>query len=748
MQDLAQRTGLSRQGLYLIESGKTRPKIDTLLKIIKALRGAYEGLPPPLPYPAVDAAVREFLESGWKPEELLEMERSVGGCPTDPGGGGGKKRATRWWCDACKRNHNGTAPKNCKGAITCRSDATEPTPKPSLPKSEDTCLAAEQCSPSGLNMSNANSNVARVALESLRESSETLRAKLDSSSWNADQVVAATYWLTELGIQWNRVDLPKWSHAYYENNVPGIKNDLRRIIIELIANCPTYKDKTTRGAIVQKLKRERQKHGKALARVKDADARKHDGWLRALRIVAGRLKDYDDKATVSKGAYQDRAPYDDAPKVAAIMRETESLVQTELGYVPTLETVMRKLHEVYGSLDKRERVQRIFDMMLFPRAEYSGQAWILDATGLAYEVIGAIGTKMRTGKLGQWLFLRSDRASGQTHTYWLPGKDETAGWNDALLSFLERAGYAPEFVMCDKTAALWDRLSQMQPGRDLPISAGAAAYLAAGAQPYVRTGQRPTGGSVVERNVRKQKNTMEAQNVGRVIASHHLGLKVGKYRRFGSVQTFQAFVEQAEARANGSVLQRRNNQQTPDELFAEHKESAEWRETRRLASNWQESIRDICQRMHVVRVNRGELEYRQNGKLISAKLRGDLPLTARDSVGLAMPGGMLATDDNPDVMRVLVVDQASGNAQYVLREAEADREDFFGQILRAPLFGEYKAVSQSQEDAKAKAYAEAGRKYRQSVNEVQRTREEQEKAAYEEMDVAPRIGEEDRERIA
>lgn len=531
--------------------------------------------------------------------------------------------------------------------------------------------------------------------------SRTLAAFLLSArpDYEKEQVLNALQ-----GFPCNREAREEWARYYNSVETPGLKTVYKQIIRELILSCPMLTTARNDAAIRQMLSQTWRKllRGRP-ARTRRIDPELHDNRAWVCELLAGWIFAEERREPHAKGAYSKRAWMDDLPKLRAAYDCFRDQIVARLAREPSIHTVATWCRDLYGKSDKVERAKEHYQETIGFRARFSGEVWFLDATGLPFQVDGVQAAANRQGKVAQWAHLRTDLASGQTHTWWNPGKSETDGWSDAMISFLARAGYAPAWAICDRISHLFSDLCRIEPGKTDELTMGVVAMLACGVKPYVHAAERPTAGASVERAVRTYKNSVVEQLFRMRIAKAMQGRDQKAWRRFEGEGGFREFLVQSESHMNASMLHRGDNKRTREQLFNDHAESVAWRSGRALAPNFLTQLfAEILPRRRVVRVAGGEIDYRRDGRRISAKLNGELPLTAREGVALAVPGGALARDEDPDLMRVVVVQVGQGLPKFHQIEAYADRRDFFGEIERKPFVGEHPvAVPATERDAEA-----------------------------------------------
>ncbi|MCK6473791.1 MAG: hypothetical protein L6R28_18875, partial [Planctomycetes bacterium] len=241
--------------------------------------------------------------------------------------------------------------------------------------------------------------------------------------------------LPDIGrLDFTRVDLEGWTRAFYEAP-EGCVQITRRAIISRIQQCPAYPLKKTEFAIKQKLSQTWRKllRGRP-ARTRRIDPELHDNRAWVCELLAGWIFAEERREPHAKGAYSKRAWMDDLPKLRAAYDCFRDQIVARLGREPSIHTVATWCRDLYGKSDKVERAKEHYQETIGFRARFSGEVWFLDATGLPFQVDGVQAAANRQGKVAQWAHLRTDLASGQTHTWWNPGKSETDGWSDAMIS--------------------------------------------------------------------------------------------------------------------------------------------------------------------------------------------------------------------------------------------------------------------------------------------------------------------------
>jgi DNA-binding XRE family transcriptional regulator len=494
-------------------------------------------------------------------------------------------------------------------------------------------------------------------------------------------------------LDFTRVDEPAWARAYYTYSGPK-KNAFRRAVRDAIRDCPAFTGSRSDGAIVQRLKRAREAQGGTTARARTADDGRQRRIDDACHALATWVFDSALNNPHSKGAYSARRWMYRRTDIAAALDATESQWRAALGLgdhddAPAIGTWERWLRERYGKADAYLEATEHYQQCHGCPADYAGQWVYVDATGVPFKVRGIDwATSNKNNKTTQWLHALTDLASAHTLLHWNPGKSEHEGWSEAMLQFLLKLGYAPQWVVADRISALFEPLANLQPGRQHGLSYGVLAWLACGVRPRLHAAGRPTGGAIVERHVGLTKNQIQKAAFGKYIKAAVAGKGRKRIRECDSQDEFFSLLEQAETQLNTAPLavSRARPGLTGTETRADlwqHAESARWRAERALRPDAMMLLRhQILPQVKVVRVAGNELYYRTEGRAITAALDAPLPINARDAHALVIPGGALAADDDPDLMRVLVAEPTKGLPRFHLLTAHADRYTFFGRPER------------------------------------------------------------------
>jgi hypothetical protein len=86
------------------------------------------------------------------------------------------------------------------------------------------------------------------------------------------------------------------------------------------------------------------------------------------------------------------------------------------------------------------------------------------------------------------------------------------------------------------------------------------------------------------------------------------------------------------------------------------------------------------------------IRAKQNGKSVTAEIHGEMSGRWNESTALCIPAGMLASDQDPDEFRVIVVESKPGLNAYHQVRARAVSKNFFGLSTTQPQFGTYRAL--------------------------------------------------------
>ena len=181
------------------------------------------------------------------------------------------------------------------------------------------------------------------------------------------------------------------------------------------------------------------------------------------------------------------------------------------------------------------------------------------------------------------------------------------------------------------------------------------------------------------------------------LAGH--GLKIA--RHFDSQQELHAAITELRESVNERHLARAGD--TRINLWNDP-ESAAIRDSRALVSNARQIWEGIVDRTKVAQVNgRYLIGKSMSGQRISADLTTDLEFKPQECPALVFPTGLRVGDD-PEGLRVLIIQERQGQPIYHIAEAKASSKDKRGFDERKPIFGEgkYVAAPDTQQDQLSK----------------------------------------------
>lgn len=454
--------------------------------------------------------------------------------------------------------------------------------------------------------------------------------------------------------------------------------------------------------------------------------------------VAAHLKDTHDKGAGEYTILKRRQ----AIAAAIAVPEIRATLESHPGFaghaMPPLPTLERLLRERLGPAN-RENYRDHLERLAGANASYAGAAAVVDATGWE--------ARYRTGEIRekqkQWIFLCVDVASAHIWAADLVASSESEGWRpndqpdrqDVMVQFIRKLGWFPEWLINDKISTLTHRLSLLQPGQHPTekLSMGALLWLCGGARPYVRMGDRPTGGAAAEVGVKCAKGALAQVSTRNAIRKETAGLGLRPLNEYESHLEFLALLNEAIALTNNSVLTRRGCPLTRAQLLALPK-GATGRAGRAVAADLWENvdlargeIRDdgdgvpkwkrlvIATRMG--RVLSGRMAVQFGGKAWTAEL--DRPengweFAPEEKTVLVMPPGARQDDADPEAFRVIVVDDNRSNPRYQTATAKAIKIDEYYQDLTHPMLGAYKALPWTAADHQADRRDADAKEWRQT----------------------------------
>lgn len=404
---------------------------------------------------------------------------------------------------------------------------------------------------------------------------------------------------------------------------------------------------------------------------------------------------------------------DDSPKFKRVWlgmaEQTKKILGVET--LPSFATFSNRRRARFGKSDKIAIIHQHHMRTRGFRVNFGGELWEIDGTGYPAEVSNCIGTRDKNGKLSHNIFIRCDVMTAQTQHFWLPGKSETEGWEEALFHFLRESKYSPRWALSDRISKLFNDIHNLTPGKLKKFNIGVLLYLAADIAPYVHTAEVKTGKAHGERAVRTFKSKASGMALSEQIFRTMAGTSKKYYRHFESPAQFQRFLDSVEFEINNSKLNRRSNFRTRNQLMDEHAEAVAWRETRALKDDWEQIFtQDVLPHVRIVRVCGGSLSWKENGQHREIFLRADkVPMDARECNALVMPARVLKRDTNPNAVRIAMPTTIQGQARYTVFEQEIEIENFYGKLESQPLFLEEspKALMETMGDVQARNRDEA-----------------------------------------
>jgi len=408
-----------------------------------------------------------------------------------------------------------------------------------------------------------------------------------------------------------------------------------------------------------------------------------------------------EKEEHSKGAYQQRRWGDRRPTLLGLMElpEFRDAVRSIMGRDLKVFALEKIYAEHYGGASMVEQKIEAFSETEGFQAGIAGRVWMMDATGLPVKVRGDEGAK-------HWLHVGCDIESAYsllyTHCNHIAEKQssENAGWDQATAWMLAELGYAPERVICDRVSGLFAGLDRLQAGAPPLLSAGVLAWLLADTQPMVHAPKRATAKGQVESAVRISKGVIKQAMVARAIAQEMRLGKLQSYRQFETAEGWYRLFETSRAAMNAKKLVRANCSRL--EKWLGHAESVAWRETRKLKPELIEDLKrhaagkfapllmDMVARCQVGEIaGRWVRVKKADGRSETAEILGALKNSLQEMPVLCLPSGMLESDADPDLFRLVAVEQRAGQNVYHKLNAQAVAKTFFGLPVNKPMIGQH-----------------------------------------------------------
>ena len=651
--DLAELVGITRQNLWLIEMGKSTPKLETARRIVAAIADAFQAQQP-LQNRHLDAMVREFLANPF------------GFTPIDP------------------------TPSTKRGPGRPKNEASNPSKKEP---------AAEQASAAACLIEPAREGVSSSLGENPPPRDETPVIHTQSCDFSLPKS-AAKAWPLALGSRAERsafidrcFDQPwalRWSKESRRDKIVKALNKMARIKIRERSACEFTSAK--REIIFNLVAPPYQSHRKTNWHSKGADDKHAFGSCKSSL-----------KAVLETEA------------IRRALREALS------GEVPSFQYCYDLIREKLP-VDSYGEVKDPLQKTIGFRPAYDGHVLLADATGIPVRVQGAWGAKRegaegnRRGFQKHWLHLGVDVASAHTWIYPTFSDNEAAGWHPFLKwLLLDQLGYVPEHLSVDQVSGVFtwlcdpdDRLASPNLSREVLL------WLAAGCKPYIHQPKRPTGGAHAEVTVKGVKDEFNRITVRKALEKELAGHGLKIARHFDSQQELHAAITELRESVNDRHLARAGD--TRVNLWNDA-ESAALRDQRALVSNARDIWEDIVDRTKVAQVNGNYLIGKSlNGQRITADLTTALDFKAQECPALVFPTGLRVGDD-PEGLRVLIIQERQGQPIYHVAEAKAALKDKRGFDERKPIFGEGKfiAAPDTQQDQLSKIRAREAAVHRERV---------------------------------
>jgi hypothetical protein len=398
--------------------------------------------------------------------------------------------------------------------------------------------------------------------------------------------------------------------------------------------------------------------------------------------------------------------------------------------IPNLNLALRLARERYGHAGRGSDCRDHLEQTIGFRAAYAGQVMLVDATG--YPVVFRNG-RVR-GKQKMWIFISADVASAFLRVANRVATSESEGWRpkddpslcDVMLDFLRQMGHFPEWLVNDAISTLTEGLRYLHPGVHPAevLSVGTLTILLGGTHPYVRMGERPTGGAHVESAVGVTKGALAEIGTRKAIEREARGEGLTKINYSDNELEWLARLTEAIAKVNASKLTRRDCPLTRADLYQKESAAAArdawavapdlWASVNGGEAKYQQLVRQT----KVGEIAGGRVSVRVNGKPWSAEIqdRAKIDCKTEGRYALILPPGA-RKDDDPESFRLIVIERDGSRVMYHPATAKTIQVDEYYQDMNKPLIGEYRRLPSTQQDDLTRARARDAAQYRKSLRE-------------------------------
>ena len=360
--------------------------------------------------------------------------------------------------------------------------------------------------------------------------------------------------------------------------------------------------------------------------------------------------------------------------------EIERIYGKELT-VSAADKIFRDRHGVASKLDiASDKLRSVMHQTTGIQANWAGEFFYWDATRLPVVIDGCWGKRQKNTQ-AHWMHCMTDDRSLMTLMYIHALKSETAAWDDAIIDFYTRLGYAPPQVYTDNASRLVADLYQQNYMQDCTLGQGMRLAICSGTHVSSHRKNNPSAKGRIEAGAMKPgKSEIKTELIARA-CEQSLDLK--NYRHIPQGEWWE-LIPKFEAALNAHSC--RGEAFTRQQGFDCHAESKAHRDA--LVFNlehfahWQ-NYTDAVQLGQVV------------GKTIRFKRPGEktqtfelfdptglLPVNHCNGSTVIMAPSGLRKDDDPDEMRVVVVDaldKAKISKHYSVR-AKCKAKTFWGDL--------------------------------------------------------------------
>lgn len=448
--------------------------------------------------------------------------------------------------------------------------------------------------------------------------------------------------------------------------------------------------------------------------------------------------------THSKGAYATRCLGSrrktleavlDTPQIAGGLKAELGILAAQaenpkLAEFPSLEYCLSILREIVGNVDARSEHLDHLQRTIGWRPRFCGEVICADYTGFPVWVDGAhdelpegvSGNKRGFQKHG----LHTAVDVGSAYTWLRPTfrDNEFAEWPEFLRwLYFEQLDWAPPFIVVDQVSGVWKNFHSPRVGDDgFPaLHPNVLAIPAIGSQPYVHQPERATGNAHIETANRIVKDEATYLSVKSALTKELSGHGLTKARKFNSQLEYTRFIGELRERAAKRFLARGGD--TRENLLACPEDIAK-RQRFLRAPDAGERYLDVVSRTKLARVVGRDLVSRTGGikawasvdteSLALAQDFAHREIHAQEWLAYCFPAGLQKADD-PEALRVLLIEPRKGQPCYHMLTAHAAKKDRLGFDTRKPHFGEFIAQSDRRQDLLSKMRDEMDREHRARV---------------------------------